>query len=107
PVVALTQVNGSGVSFPYTTNQNVSSVGGTCTTGDGAVSVTRDASPTAPATAACSAGSWTLTLTTALSAEGSYVFAASQTDAAGNSGSSANKPLTIDQSAPVVALTQV
>src|SRR5207248_682362 len=86
------------------TNVNVSSVGGSCTNGDGAVSVTLGGSPTVPATAACSGGSWTLTLTTALSAEGTYTFAASQTDAAGNLGSSGNKVITIDKTAPVVTI---
>src|SRR5204863_271049 len=63
---------------------------------------------TAPATAPCSAaGSWTLTLTTALSAPGSYVFAASQTDAAGNSGSSGDKTVTIDKTNPTLTLDKV
>src|SRR5204863_1327841 len=88
PTVTLDNVNGSPVTFPYLTNASVSSVGGTCSTGDGSVSVTKDGSATAPTSAACSGGSWTLTLTTAVSADGTYAFVASQTDAAGNAGGS-------------------
>ena len=107
PVVTLTQVNGSGVSFPLTTNQNVNSVGGSCTSGDGNVSVTLGGNPTTPASTSCSGGSWTLTLTTPISAEGTYVFAASQTDAAGNTGSSGNQTVVIDKTAPVVTIDSI
>src|SRR5439155_22725318 len=99
--------NGSPVSFPYSTNQNVTSVGGSCSSGDGPVSVTLGGNPTSPATASCSAGgSWTLTLSPALSAESTYTFAASQTDAAGNPGSSGNKVVMIDKTAPGVTIGQ-
>src|SRR5207248_1635968 len=50
--------------------------------------------------------SWTLTLTTAITVDGSYIFAASQTDAAGNTGNSGNKTITIDKTAPTVTLDQ-
>jgi hypothetical protein len=105
PVVTLTQVNGSARTFPYFTNQNVASVGGSCTNGDGDVSVTLDGNATNPATATCSSGSWTLNLMPELSAEGTYVFAASQTDAAGNIGTSDNKSVTIDKTPPTVTPT--
>jgi hypothetical protein len=98
PTVTLTKVNGNTVSFPFTTNANVTSVGGACTTGDGDVSVQLGANPTVPATATCAAGAWTLTLTTALSAEATYSFLASQTDGAGNGGNSGSKTVTIDKS---------
>jgi hypothetical protein len=105
PVVTVTKVNGSTVSFPFTTGQNVTSVGGACGTlsGDSAsVSVTIDGSPSVPATASCSAGSWTLTLTTALSTGGNHTIAATQADTAGNSGSSGNQTVSIDKTAPTV-----
>jgi hypothetical protein len=106
PTVTLDSVNGSAVTFPYSTNQNVNSVGGSCTSGDGPVSVTLGGNPTSPATASCLSGGWTLTLNSALSAEGTYTFAASQTDAAGNPGSSGNKSITIDKTAPTVTVNQ-
>jgi hypothetical protein len=100
-------VNGTTRTFPYSTNQNVSSVGGSCTTGDGAVSVTLDGNAANPATANCSSGNWTLTLTNALSNEGTYTFSASQTDAASNTGNSGNKSVSIDKTAPTVTATAV
>ena len=110
PIVTLTKVNGSTVAFPFSTNANVTSIGGACgsLTGDSAtINVTVDASPTAPASTSCVAGAWTLTLTTAITAEGTYVFAATQGDTAGNTGSSGNKSVTIDKTAPIVTLTKV
>jgi len=56
--------------------------------------------------AACSGGSWTLTLTTPLTAEGTYTFTANQTDAAGNSGSSGSRTITIDKTAPTLTINQ-
>src|SRR5215217_3087997 len=103
PSVTLTQVNGSTRTFPYSTNQDVTSVGGSCTAGDGLVSVTRDGNATSPATATCSStGSWSLTLSPSLSAGGTYAFAATQTDASFNTGSSGNQSVTIDKTAPSV-----
>jgi len=107
PTVTLDKVNGTTRTFPYSTNANVTSVGGSCTTGDGDVSVTLDENAANPATANCSSGNWTLTLTNALSNEGTYAFAASQTDAAGNTGNSGNKSVTIDKTAPTVTATAV
>ena len=95
PTVSITAVNGSTVSFPYSTSESITSLGGACTSGDGNVSVTLGGNPTAPATAVCSSDAWTLTLTTPISDAGSYTFAASQTDAAGNTGGSGDKVVTI------------
>ena len=39
PIVTMTRVNGATVTFAFLTNANVTSIGGACTTGDGAVSV--------------------------------------------------------------------
>jgi hypothetical protein len=107
PTVTLDKVNGTTRTFPYSTNGDVTSVGGSCTTSDGDVSVTLDGNATNPATASCSSGNWTLTLNSALSDEGEYTFSASQTDAAGNPGSSGNKSVTIDSTAPTVTATAV
>lgn len=110
PVVTVTKVNGSTASFPFSTNQNVTSVGGACGTVSGdssTVSVTINGSAASPSTATCSSGSWTLTLNPALSAENSYAVAATQTDTAGNSGSSGNQTITIDKTAPAVTVTKV
>ena len=109
PSVALTQVNGSTRSFPYSTNQNVSSIGGSCGTAAGdiaTVSVTINGVAASPSSATCSSGSWTLTLTTALSAQNTYSIVASQSDQAGNTGTNTQSVI-IDTTAPSVALTQV
>ena len=76
PTVSVTQLNGAARAFPYSTNQNVTSVGGSCSTGDGLVFVYLNASPTTPATATCTSGAWSLTLSSALSAEATYTFSA-------------------------------
>ena len=104
PALTLTRVNGTLRTFPYTTNANVTSLGGACGTasGDaGTVSVTVNGSATSPATASCSAGSWTLTLTTPISAAGTYAIVASQSDTATNAGSTA-QTIVIDKTAPTI-----
>ena len=107
PLVAITQVNGSTVSFPYYTNAaSVTSIGGTCghVTGDtGTINVTVNGSSASPATASCPSGTWTLTFTTALTAQATYTLAATELDAAGNLGSSGNQSLTIDSTTPTVS----
>ena len=104
PIVSVTKVNGAVVTFPNSTNAaSVTSIGGACdsVSGDSStvgVSITGTASQSG--TANCSSGSWTLTLTTPLSAEGSYTVAATQSDSAGNTGSSGNQTIKIDRTAP-------
>jgi hypothetical protein len=98
PSVTLTKVNGSTVTFPFTTSTAVTSTGGACGTASGdsstvSWSVTGSASESGSTT--CSSGSWTATLTTPLGAAGTYTVAATQGDAAGNTGSSGNKSITI------------
>jgi len=98
PAVTLTDVNGSTVTFPFSTTDDVTSLGGACGTapGDSAtVHVTIGGSPADPATATCTGGTWLLTLTTPLSAADTYVVAATQSDSAGNTGSSGDE--TIDR----------
>ena len=86
----------------------MTSVGGSCgaATGDSVtVSVTINGSPTTPATAACSSGSWTLTLASPVTAEGSDTFAATQSDTAGNTGLSGNKVVSVDTTKPTATVT--
>ena len=107
PVVSVTKVNNATVTFPFLTNANVTSVGGACgvLTGDAAtVSVSITGIAAQSGTAPCIAGAWTYTTSPALSASGGYTLTATQTDAAGNSGTSGGKTLTIDQVAPVVSV---
>ena len=108
PAPTMTQVNGSTRTFPYFTNANVTSVGGTCgtTAGDVAsVSVTIAGVENETGTATCSSGAWTYTLTSAWSAEGSSTVTVSQSDLAGNSGTSAARTVSIDKTTPVVSDT--
>jgi hypothetical protein len=110
PTVTLTQANGVNQTFPWLISGNVTSVGGACGTASGD-SATVSISVTGPAsqngTATCGAGSWSFTFTTALSADGAYTVTATQTDAAGNTGTSGAKSITIDKTAPLVNITQV
>ena len=110
PVVVVTTVNGITRTFPHSTNTNVTTIGGTCgtLTGDTAtVSPRINGAATAPSTTSCAAGSWTLTLTTVLTAEATSTLSAIQTDAAGNTGTAANQTVTIDKTSPVVSVTSV
>jgi hypothetical protein len=106
PAVTLTKVNGSTATFPLSTNTTVTTIGGACTAGAGdsstiTWSVTGDA--TESGTAICTTLAWSATLTTALSANGSYSVSATQSDTAAttpNTGSSGNKPIQIDKTQP-------
>src|SRR5262249_18385923 len=94
--------------FPYSTNQNVTSVGGACGTASGdtpTVSVAVTGGSTQNGTTPCSGGNWTYTLTTPLSAVGAYNVTATQTDAVGNTGTSGAQSISIALTAPVVTLT--
>jgi hypothetical protein len=108
PVVTVTKVNGSPVSFPYFTNTNVTSIGGQCGTALGDLAtVTVTVTGFSPVSAPCTSGSWSLTLSPALSAGGAYTVSAIQVDTFAHLGTSGVKTLTIDKTAPVVALTKV
>ena len=107
-VVSVTSVNGSVRTFPYSTNVNVASIGGTCGTATGdsvTVSPLINGVATAPATATCSSGAWTLTLTTALTTEASSTLSATQTDTAGNTGSATSQTVTIDKTASTLGIS--
>src|SRR5262249_50223508 len=81
------------------TNSTVTSVGGACgtATGDAAtVSVGVTGGSTQNGSAPCTAGAWSFTFATALSADGTYVVTATQGDGAGNTGSSAASTITLD-----------
>src|SRR5205085_1825342 len=91
PTVTLTRVNGSAASFPLTTNQSVTSIGGACGTATGdssTVSWSVSGGSTQSGSTSCSSGSWSATLTTALSSDGRYTVDAQQSDTAGNAGDS-------------------
>ena len=106
PVVSVTRVNGSVQVFPLATNATVTSIGGACGTapGDtGTVSPRINGAASNPATATCTSGSWTLSLTTALSTDGIRTLSATQVDAAGNTGTAPDQTLTIDRTRPTVS----
>ena len=98
PVVTLTKVNGNAVTFPYAGSQPVTSVGGTCGNSSGdltPISVTITGNGAQTATGTCSAGAWSASLTT-ISANGSAsTVTATQSDAAGNVGSSGARSITV------------
>jgi hypothetical protein len=106
PVVTVTHVNGLARTFPFTSNAPVATIGGACgmVPGDlGTVAPLIGGAPTAPATAPCVAGAWTLTLTAPVTAQGSIVVSATQSDAAGNSGLAPAVTVTVDTIRPTVA----
>ena len=110
PVVTLTTLNGSTVAFPYSTNVNVTSLGGSCGTavGDSAtvhIVITGTASQSGDTT--CAAGSWTYATSPALSADGSYLATATQSNSAGEPGTSGAKSISIDETLPLVNITKV
>ena len=110
PTVTFTTVNGGVRTFPFPTNTTVSTLGGACTTAAGVnptVSVAILGASTQNGTAACAAGAWTFTPTTALSADGVYAITATQTDTASNVGTSGAQSIIVDKTLPVVALTSV
>src|SRR5262249_54177901 len=110
PTVTLTTVNGNATTFPFITNTTVNTVGGTCTVGGGVnttVSVTITGASTQNGAALCTANAWTFTPTTPLTADGIYAVLATQSDTAGNTGTTNAQSITIDKTSPVVALTTV
>ena len=110
PIVAVASVNGSARTFPFVTNTNVTTIGGTCGTLAGDIATVNpriNGAATAPISTPCSAGTWTLTLSTVLTAEATSTLSAIQTDAAGNTGTAANQTVTIDKTSPVVSVTSV
>jgi len=110
PVVTLTTVNGNAATFPLSTNATATTVGGACGTASGdsaTVTVAVTGASTQSGTATCNSGAWTRTFATSLSANGTYNVTATQTDTAGNTGSSGTKAITVDKTAPAVTLTQV
>jgi hypothetical protein len=107
PSVAVTKVNGTARTFPYSTNQNVTSIGGTCGTATGDAATVSWSVSNQSGTVNCTTGTWSSgTFGAAISAEGSYSAQVSQGDAAGNTGTD-SKTVTIDKTAPSVAVTKV
>lgn len=101
PHVTLNKVNGGPVSFPFHTNESVTSIGGSCGTASGD-DPTVDWSVTGTASdggsAACSPEGWSAAVS--LSVDGPYTLSASQGDQAGHTGSSGNRSLMIDTTPP-------
>ena len=106
PIVTLTKANGVAVGFPYSTNQTVTTIGGTCGTGPGDVATVVIAGAQT-GSAPCSGGNWTFTLSPSLSAGGNYTFTATQADTVGNGGTSGPKTITIDKTPPIVTVTKL
>jgi hypothetical protein len=108
PSISITTLNGAAQTWPASRNQTVTTIGGTCSsgTGDLAVSVGITGSRTASGSATCSSGLWSWTVSPALT-DGTYTLSATQSDAAGNTGSSAVRSVTVDTVGPSVAITQV
>ena len=108
PVVTITKVNGAAATFPLSINVNVTSIGGACGTSPGdiaAVLVTIAGPTSGVSTVPCTAGAWTATVS--LSTAGTYTAVALQTDSVANIGTSGVKTITIDKTAPTVAVTKV
>ncbi|MGB3023339.1 MAG: BspA family leucine-rich repeat surface protein [Candidatus Saccharimonadales bacterium] len=87
-------------------NQSAYLVSGTCTVGDGNVSVVVNG---VTHTVSCSAGAWSLTLDMSSLSDGSpaLTVTASQTDAAGNTGSAGAQTAPKDTVAPTVGINTV
>src|SRR5207302_948421 len=98
------QINGGAVSFPYDTNQDATSIGGACTSGDGEVTWSVSGAASEGSSSLCSSGTWSASLSPALSAQGAYTVSASQTNT-GNIGSSGNESLTIADVPPTASFT--
>ncbi len=108
PSVTITKANGSPVGFPYSSNAYVATIGGAC--GDsspggdsGTVDWSVSGDRTESGTATCSAGGWTATLTPEALPNGSFTVSATESDAAGNTGSSGDKAITVSVSIPPYA----
>ena len=105
PVVTVTSVNRAARVFPYSTNADVTEIGGECgeVPGDSdTVTPLIGGAATSPASATCSAGTWTLTLTTPVSAEGSISVSATQADAVGNPGTAPAQTVVVDKTRPTL-----
>jgi Chitobiase/beta-hexosaminidase C-terminal domain len=104
PAVAVTTVNGTARTFPYATNQSITSIGGTCGTATGDQTAISWSLSTQSGTVTCSGGTWSSgTFGTAVSADGVYTAHAGQSDAAGNAATS-DRSVRVDKTAPSVSL---
>lgn len=100
PVVTLDAVNGTTMAFPLATRLPITSLGGTCTTGDGDVAVGVDGGAPGADTSACLDGTWTVTLASAIAAEGIHTVEATQADAFANLGTSGLRTIQVDLTRP-------
>ncbi len=99
PVVATTSAPMANIA-----NQAAYAVSGTCTAGDGNVSVGIAGAAPATQDAACTAGAWSATFDVTAIADGTDVISAeaNQTDAAGNTGSATAVNASKDATAPIL-----
>ena len=95
PSATLTQLNGRSIAFPYVTRQNVSSIAGGCTIGEGMIAWSVSGAASRTGSASCASGTWTVSLGPPLSSDGSYTLSAAQ-----GAASSPSQTLTIDSTAP-------
>src|SRR5262249_55645144 len=110
PTVTVSTVNGATRTFPYTTSATVTTFGGTCTSAAGVnttINVTISGASPQSGPAPCTAAAWNFTPTTAFSANGTYTVTATQSDTAGNTGTSNPQNIIVDKTAPIVSLTTV
>jgi hypothetical protein len=98
PTVTLT----SPASGSFTNNTSPTFTGA-CTTGDGNVTVTIKQSGTTVQTPTGACGSGTYSATATALPQAAYTAQASQTDAAGNTGTSATNTFTVDTTTPTVS----
>ncbi len=108
PIVAVTKVNGAVATFPLVTASGVTSIGGTCGAAAGdapTVTVLITGSLIRTDVVPCDAGVWSDSV--ALAA-GSYSVTATQSDTAGNIGTSGAKAITVTTFVPaLVSLTMI
>jgi prepilin-type N-terminal cleavage/methylation domain-containing protein len=106
PSVTLTQVNGSIRTFPWNTNAaSLTSVAGACSSGAGnntTITVTVTGPTPQTGTAACSSSSWSYTFAAPITTQGAYTLEATQTDYAGNTGTSGEKDVNLDRTGPTI-----
>ena len=110
PVVTLTTVNGTTRTFPFTTNVDVTTVGGACGTATGdstTINVTITARRIPSGTATCTAGAWTRTLTTPLAPNGDLHRDRDPSRPGNQHRNQRRANVTVDKTAPVVTLTTV
>ena len=100
PTVTITTPATDNYVIPAT-NLSAVNIGGACSENGVAVSISGvSAAPTL-----CSSGSWVITANMSSLADGPYTLTASQTDSAGNTGTSSGRSVIKDATAPTITVT--